>query len=692
MSEKIIQLGIKGTNPYFKNINKRQNHTKYAIEIKKIDLPLYEYGKDISIDIPLIGDLLGRMFFEITLPNINISDTILKTINPTEYQTYLDYKNEQLSNINIDINNWTTLYDNLFNYTSIQIEVYLEIKKLLKITNFNLTYLQNKVLEQINKYEDLYNYQLLIEKRVLDNINISGYILDTDFFNNYNYTSDELVNTILIEINKKYEYINYYLNYYHSNITYLKNKYNKLENKNIFYKWIDHLGHFYFQNFELNINGFTIDKYSNDFLHLFQTQDVHSDFKENYDRMIGNYDFIYNVTSNTKKIYTPLIFSNCNNLNSSNYLPLVSLQNSSIKIFSQINNLEDLIYFQDWETEFNEYLVIDIHRNDHIINDNNTVIKYNFGNYTPIKTEYLSDENIYRYTFDSINPVVLKLKLESLSDDTITTLFNKYGIDNSDGYTVMTVNEWIYMKNNIKDDTLFTTDTKIIILDYHYFIDYNYLLNLIQPPKVSLLVEYGFVDNIEKKMLVDNNLKYLIETHHEIIFNISNSSFFDSIDDISGLVKEIYFFTRPLLFKNGYNKYSKSELTKFKDYTLIDGNIVDNIEINISNEYNLIENINQNDNYHKALQIDILESNLPDGVFYKSLSLYPKEKLQPSGVIDMNTLKGQNINVSFDSTLFNDYINNINNTNNLEIEFKIMYTKYNILNIFKGTFDLELYS
>ena len=692
MTEKITQLGIKNIEPYFKNIIKRQNHTKYAIEIKKIDLPLYEYGKDIAIDIPLIGDLLGRMFFEITLPNINLPDTLLKTINSTEYATYLSNKNEELSNINIDINNWTTLYNNLYNYTTIQIEVYLEIKKLLKITNFNLSYLQNKILELINKYDSMYDYQILIEKKVLDNINISGYILDTDFFNNYNYTNDDLVSTILTEINKKYEYIDYYLKYYHSNITYLKNKYSKLENKKLFYKWNDHLSHFYFQNFELNINGFTIDKYSNDFLHLYQKQDVHSDYIDNYDNVIGNNNFIYNETSNTKKIYTPLIFSMCNNFNSSNYLPLVSLQNSSIKLFSQINILEDLIYFKDWEADFEDYLYIDIHKNSHSINDNNTVIKYDFGNYTPSKTEYLSDENIYRYTFTSINPVLLKLKLPNLTDDTITLLFSTYGTDNSDGYTVMTVNEWIYMKNNIKDSSLFTYATKITILDYHYFIDYNYLINLIQPPKVSLLVEYGFVDNIEKQMLTSTKLKYLIETHHEITFNISNSAFFDSIDNISGLVKEIYFFTRPLLFKNGYTKYSKSELSKFKDFTLIDGNLVSNVEINISNEYNLIENINQNDNYHKAIQIELLNSNLPEGVYYKSLSLYPKEKLQPSGLINMNILKGQNINVTFDSTLFDEYINNINNPNNLEIEFKIMYTKYNLLNITNGMFDLELYS
>ena len=72
---------------------------------------------------------------------------------------------------------------------------------------------------------------MLIDKKILDNINISGYILDTDFFNDYNYSTDRLVDIILGEITKKYDYINYYLKYYHSNITNLKNKYDKINNK-----------------------------------------------------------------------------------------------------------------------------------------------------------------------------------------------------------------------------------------------------------------------------------------------------------------------------------------------------------------------------------------------------------------------------------------------------------------------------
>jgi hypothetical protein len=693
MADKICQLGVNQKNFYYNSIFDRKNHTNYAIEVKKINLPSYEYGKDITIDIPFHGDLLGRMFFEIDIPNIDISDTILKIINESNYKTYLDYKNKKLSNINININTWQNKYDNLYNYAQIQIDIYLQIKKLLKITNFNLSYLQNKILELLNKYDKIYEYQILIEKNILNNINISGYILDTDFFNNYNYSTDELVNIILTEVTIKYNYINYYLNYYHSNITNLKNNYDKIKNKKIFYKWIEDLSHFYFENFELNINGFTIDKYSNDFLHLFQTHSVHSDYKDNYDNLIGNTNFIYENTSNLKKIYTPLIFSNCNNFDSSNYLPLISLQNSSLKLFSKINNLTNLIYFNDWEKDFEEYLYIDIHKNDHNINNNNTVIKYNFGNYSINEIKYMDKEHIYRYIFTEINPVLLKLKLPNLSDSEINSLFEKYGVNNSEGNKIMKLNDWIYMKNNIKLDDTFTDDVKLNILDYHFYIDYNYLLNIIPQPKLNLLLEYAYLDDIEKIMLTSTELKYLIETHHEISFNILESSYDDSIDDITGLVKEIYYFTRPLLLKNGYSKYSKSELSKFKDFKIIDGDIL--LDINISsNEYNILESIEPTNFFHKTLQIELLNSNLPDGVFYKTFSLMPNEKIQPTGVFDLTTkeIKGQDLNIIFDETLFNEYLNNKNNTYNSPFELKIIYTKYNVINISKGMLNLELYS
>ena len=52
---------------------------------------------------------------------------------------------------------------------------------------------------------------------------------------------------------------------------------------------------------------------------------------------------------------------------------------------------------------------------------------------------------------------------------------------------------------------------------------------------------------------------------------------------------------------------------------------------------------------------------------------------------------GQNIVVMVDDNYTNYYTSN-NNPYNLGIEFKILYTKYNILNVKNGNIDLTFYN
>ena len=107
----------------------------------------------------------------------------------------------------------------------------------------------------------------------------------------------------------------------------------------------------------------------------------------------------------------------------------------------------------------------------------------------------MNDEHIYKYIFTEINPILLKLKLQNLSDSDITNLFQIYGTDNSEGNKIMNLNDWIYMKNNIKDDESFTDEVKLNILDYHFYIDYNYLLNIIPSSKIKYTFRKCIIDD-----------------------------------------------------------------------------------------------------------------------------------------------------------------------------------------------------
>ena len=696
MSKKLVQLSnqdARNTNFYFTESFQRKNHTPFSLEMKKIEMTqVFNYGQNISFDIPMNGDLLHRCFFEVEMPNITWDDTLLKKINPTAYDDFVKYKQNLLSNIQTDIDYWNSKYVNLYNYANIQLLIYIEVKKLLKINNFTIEFLQSRIQTLINKYDKLYQYQLLINSTLIDEINIIGYIIGLDInssqFNTTYPNVNEIVTMIETDITKKYNNINNYIKYYYSNKIYQEKKYKTVNTGEIFYKWVDNLSHYYFNYFEFNLNGYVVDTYTNDFLHIYQKHNGHIDYIENYNSMTGNTSDIYNNPSYPKIIYIPLLFSFCDNDTPSNALPLIGLQNSNLKISSKINDINNLIYLNDWETEYNTNLTIEIPRHEHSVSNNNTIIEKTFGSFSYSSVKLVLPEHIYKYTFTKINKYSLDYNYKGIDS---TSILDEYSTTDDDGNQVMGLNEWIYMKNNIKSNTNISEDTKMLIMGYHYFIEYNYLINIIPRPKVALLAEYGFIDNIEKKSFASSNLEYLINTHHEVILDINNISYHDSLSDISGLIKELYYFSRLKLNKNGITRYSKSEQSKFKNYSILSGNILDSIEINIANEHNLIEHNDVKTEYNSILAYLYLNATLPDGVYYKQFSFDPCE-FQPTGSTNMSNISGQNISVILDETIYDEYQSNINNPNKLGIEFKIIYTKYNILTIKNGQGELLFYS
>ena len=197
------------------------------------------------------------------------------------------------------------------------------------------------------------------------------------------------------------------------------------------------------------------------------------------------------------------------------------------------------------------------------------------------------------------------------------------------------------------------------------------------------------IDDIEKSMFINSKLEYIVNTKQEIVFDISDNSLFDSLNDISGLIKEMYFIIQPNLHKNGFTQYSKSELNKYNDFKFLEGDIFNNLELSISNEYNLLDFNNYN--FNNVVNYLLLNSELPEGVIYKSFGLYHNIN-QPSGNINLSTTSGQNFLIEINDTLFDNYLSNINNANNLGFTVKLIYVKYNMLHIEKGIGELLFYN
>lgn len=649
----------------FINRMKRQNYTPFGMEFKKINsTQLFNYGQNFSIDIPVVGNILYRAFFEIELPTLNFTDNIINN------SVYKQYKNDNLSNISNEITKWKDLYNNMNLFSNIMFEVYVEVKKILVLQNITLSFLQSRVLNIINSYgDDIVKYRLLIDPIILENTDIASYIIDLT-----NLNISIISNTLDILYNNN---INY-LNYYHGNLNYYMKQYAEVKEGKILCKWIDYLGHYYFNFFELVVNGITVENYSNDFLHLYQTKNINIDYLDNYNRMIGNTEEIYNMKGSANFIYTPLIFSFNNIDEPSQSLPLVGMMNSSIKINSRVNDLKNLIYLQDWEEMYEDLKTIYLRRDQHIIDEKNTIQKYDL----PYETiDVKIPEYIYIYYCNTVDKRVLDAKYPGIDSDII---LEKYGSFDENGEQILTLDDFIYLMNNIKTDTFINETSKIALTGYHYFIDYNYILNLIPKPKVNLLIEYGFLDNYEKIAMTQNKLEYIIETKHEIILDIEEASLFDSLNDIDGLVKDIYVFGREKLKLSGISNYGKS------DYTTYNTNTIDSIEFKISNEYNLYDFYTVGTDSYSNIASYILTSPVPDGVWYRTFSTYPNS-IQPSGFANMNNIRGQNIAVIVNNNNSN-YYNSKNNPFNLGLEFKIIYTKYNIMNVKDGNIELSFYA
>ena len=192
---------------FFINKMKRQNYTPFGMQFNRINATqLTNYNKNFSIEIPIIGNILYRAFFEITLPVLSFNDSLITDTN------YITYKTNNINNIMNEITKWKDLYDTMYSFSNIMIEVYVDVKKVLKLQNITLSYLQSRVLTIINKYGDnLYRYRLLIEPDILSNVDIASYIIDLTVLdiNIVNNTIDTMYNN---NIN--------YLNYYMGNITY----------------------------------------------------------------------------------------------------------------------------------------------------------------------------------------------------------------------------------------------------------------------------------------------------------------------------------------------------------------------------------------------------------------------------------------------------------------------------------------
>ena len=648
---------------FFKKAYRR--HTIFGIEfIENLPNQQPEYNNRVTFILNSISDLISKCYMQITIPTLSFQENIIVT----------NLKQNELQNLQNQINKWNTLYTNFKNYCSIEILLYQNLNQILASINITLTILKQNVIQFNSKYKTqkiLLNN--LISDSIFSQIDLTGYILGLNLmivnndYVNYNPTSEISINDLLNNINTFYTNMNKYLKYYYSNYIYYTNQYNKLNNKNVNFAWNDNLAHIYFDDFEVEIGGQVVETYSLEQAFIYQKHHLPEEQTENYNKMIGNTGNLNkfdNITKIGQTLILPLNFWFCKDIGSA--LPTVALSNTSVSINLKINSLRNLLYFEDLEQEYYNFLIVTIPKDD------TTHFELNVADYN-----YDINSDLITYNCYNINYRLLAINYPSLASidgyDELANILQTYG-HKVNGKFIMELKEWIYFRQN------YTENQNIINPGSNN--NYTQYYSLVPKPQISLITESIYLDDVERNKFASVKLEYVVELFQENIFDINKQILVNGELSIDRPVKELMWITQPKLFRNGLSEYGKTYLTDFTFPQFFNIYYFSNQSISL-NQQDIIKPIYGYNFFNKLQSYQYFNNSLLEGVYCYNFGLYPEEN-QPSGTSNFSMFKGKLFNFTLDSTFMSEYFNTNFNPKQLGLTLTFMARGYNFFIVEKG--------
>lgn len=699
-----IYLTINPEITFFKKVFKR--HTNFSLELIEF-LPDHppNYNSQVSFNINK-GDAIHRCYLEVELDKMTFDDSFITA------QTYISRK-ELINNNNIkQQSKWLDYYQNLKNFLDIEIVLYRNLKKLLELDNININSLKDEVYRynyKNKKDKDLYKNK--VEESIFLKIDISEYInsIDKLVTNNITgYDSTKFINKLEIsnELDQRYKNMIEYLKYY--NLKYIKYT-NKINMKNqINFNFVDYLGHNYFLNFSLEIGGIEIQKYSNDVLHINQMHKIKQDHMDNYLEMIGHIPSLNEFNNNEKgntKIIIPLNF--WFNKDSGSCLPLVALQYSNIVIGAKINDIKNIIAFQNFEKMFDEIsvLTIDNLNAGFTINKNLIVDKYKLNLDSKSITYYclFINEEFLKQKYPELTSnditIILQNNGTTYTKNQITKILNPYlddikiqnsnGLSGNDTQYLINKMQWVGFMNDITN--VIYSNSAPIIGSYYPYIDYNKyyskIISLNPNPKIKLIAEAVFLDDVEREKFADSKLEYVVETNNEDIFNINNQNLFDCELSFVKPIKELIWYIQPQLYLDGLSKYGPNLNLLFDYKNYFKNDPILNQKISFNQLDLLIDKVDMN-YYTYLMSYKFLNNILPEGLYYYSFCLYPEES-QPSGAFNLRQIKGKQYKLEINQKYLeelNSLLSTIKSPNTKKtFLLKFIAKTYNFFTVEKGS-------
>lgn len=406
--------------------------------------------------------------------------------------------------------------------------------------------------------------------------------------------------------------------------------------ENIVMKWTDNIGYVLMKSIEIEIGGLIIDKHYSDWLYIWNELNKTNN-QRGIDKMIGNIDILNNY-SNTKDAYTlyiPLQFWFCKNISLS--LPIIALEHSEVKInieFEDINKCiitgpSHYIYLTDSICLFKLYELIKVG------NDNLYIRFINF------------DETTMKMGYIKCDPTIILLP------NTILT-----GIESRYSTTIYDITTNIYSSITLNNEILYLTPSNTA---------FRNIFNL-SLTNTYLLVDYVYLDNMERVKFARSNHEYLINIcqydNSKIIFNTTSKLKYGytlATKELIIIAHNDYminsFYTEPFNYTTSFDKIIAKSLIK-KILIKLNGF---NRELDFDkNFYTYVQSLQ----HHKSIP--------PTGVFCYSFALYPDQH-QPSGSCNLSKIDDISIDITVEPISYSKpaYV-------------KVYAISYNILRIING--------
>ena len=398
-------------------------------------------------------------------------------------------------------------------------------------------------------------------------------------------------------------------------------------------RWVKMIGLALIKNVDIEIGGILINRLYSDWLYIWNELTLNSGKKKGYKKMIGDID-ILTTYSNGKKSYELTIPINFWFTRESGlFLPLISIYHHDIIIEVEFNQISDLYQQKPTNYIFIKENIVLFEEDEYIfqkVNNNTNIIQF-----------------VY---FDILKK---KLYFNKIKGDILIN--NKYKlVGQTSGYELELDNEYI----SVNDMDFFNSNPPSMISSF-------------------LMINYVFLDNLERQIFRESDHQYLIELPTKVSSRIVNNNITSYKLNLKNPQKLLIFYAKLLsnIQIKDYFNYSINPIELDLQYN----NIINKVKLNINSierveiydfEYfTLIEQFKSRFN-HRLKNI---------GVY--SFSLHPLN-YQPSGSLNFSKVDDANLELTLNQKI----------SYNHPVEISAFGLEYNVFRIINGLAGLAFYT